>query len=95
MLKSFLARVVSICLPLLVLVPVSALSAPEVVKIGLNYPETGPYAKQGLDQRRAADLAVGEINAAGGILGRKIQLIYRDTKTNAKVAKANAAELYD
>lgn len=65
------------------------------VKIGLNYPETGPYAKQGLDQRRAAELAMEEINAAGGILGKKIQLVYRDTKSNAKIAKENAIELYD
>lgn len=70
-------------------------AAQDVVKIGLNYPETGPYAKQGLDQRRAADIAADEINAAGGILGKKVQLVYRDTKSNAKIAKANAAELYD
>ncbi|MBK5275492.1 MAG: substrate-binding protein [Desulfuromonadales bacterium] len=74
---------------------VAAVPAQEVVKIGLNYPETGPYAKQGLDQRRAADLAVEDINAAGGILGKKVQLVYRDTKSNAKIARANATELYD
>ncbi len=95
MLKSFLVRFVSMYLPLLILVPTNALAAQEVVKIGLNYPETGSYAKQGLDQKRAADLAVEEINAAGGILGKKVQLIYRDTKTNAKIAKANAIELFD
>ena len=70
-------------------------AAADVVKIGLNYPESGPYAKQGLDQRRAADIAAEEINAAGGILGRKVQLLYRDTKSNAKVAKGNAIELFD
>jgi ABC-type branched-subunit amino acid transport system substrate-binding protein len=70
-------------------------AAQDVVKIGLSYPETGPYAKQGLDQRRSADLAVEEINASGGILGKKVQLVYRDTKSNAKVAKANATELFD
>lgn len=67
----------------------------ETVKIGLNYPETGPYAKQGLDQKRAAELAAEEINAAGGILGKKIQLVYRDTKSNPKVAKENAIDLFD
>lgn len=65
-----------------------------IVKIGLNYPETGPYAKQGLDQKRAAEIAVEEINASGGILGKKVQLIMRDSKSNAKIARANAAELY-
>lgn len=69
--------------------------ASDIVKIGLNYPETGPYAKQGLDQRRAADLAAEEINAAGGIMGKKIQLVYRDTKSNPKIARENAIELYD
>ncbi|HIJ81248.1 MAG TPA: substrate-binding protein [Desulfuromonadales bacterium] len=68
---------------------------PGIVKIGLNYPETGPYAKQGLDQKRAAELAVDEINAAGGILGKKIQLVMRDTKSNPKIATANAIDLYD
>ncbi|OGR01407.1 MAG: branched-chain amino acid ABC transporter substrate-binding protein [Deltaproteobacteria bacterium RIFOXYD12_FULL_50_9] len=75
--------------------PQAVPAADDVVKIGLNYPETGPYAKQGLDQRRAADLAMEEINAAGGILGKKIELVYRDTKSNAKVAKENANELFD
>lgn len=77
------------------LVPVSVPAAQGVVKIGLSYPETGPYAKQGLDQRRAADMAAEEINAAGGILGKKVQLVYRDTKSNPKVAKGNAVELFD
>jgi branched-chain amino acid transport system substrate-binding protein len=79
----------------LLVMPGKGLAAQDVVKIGLSYPETGPYAKQGLDQRRAADLAVEEINAAGGILGNKVQLVYRDTRSNAKVARANATELFD
>ena len=73
----------------------SSFSAEEGVKIGLSYPETGPYSKQGLDQRRGADMAMEEINASGGILGKKISLVYRDTKSNAGVAKANAIELFD
>ena len=47
-------------------------AAEGVVKIGLNYPETGPYSKQGLDQRRAAEMAMEEINSAGKILGKKV-----------------------
>ena len=38
----------------------------DVVRIGLNYPETGPYSVQGLAQLRAARMAVDEINAQGG-----------------------------
>jgi ABC-type branched-subunit amino acid transport system substrate-binding protein len=65
------------------------------VVIGLNAPELGPYGKQGLDQRRAAEMAVEEINAAGGIMGKKIELVYRDPKSNPRLAKENAMELFD
>lgn len=67
----------------------------DTVKIGLNYPETGPYAKQGADQRRGAELAAAAINAGGGIMGKKVQLIYRDTKSKPDVASRNAVELFD
>lgn len=77
------------------LLPANLPAAQAVVKIGLSYPETGPYAKQGLDQRRAADMAAKEINAAGGILGKKVQLVYRDTRSDPKVARGNAVELFD
>lgn len=73
----------------------SAANDSGVVKIGLNYPETGPYAKQGLDQKRAAEIAVEEINSSGGILGKKVKLVLRDTKSNAKIARGTATELYD
>jgi len=66
-----------------------------VVKVGLNYPKTGPYSVQGLDQWRAAELAVGEINAAGGILGDKVELIWRDSKSKKTIAPANVTELID
>jgi len=46
----------------LLLLPGGVYAAQDAVKIGLSYPETGPYAKQGLDQRRAADLAVEDLD---------------------------------
>jgi len=65
------------------------------VVIGLNYPETGPYAVQGLDQVRAADLAIEEINAGGGILEKQVKLVKRDSQSKPDVAKVNVAELID
>ena len=65
------------------------------VKIGLNYPETGPYSAQGLDEWRATQIAVEEINSQGGILGKKIQIIKRDSKSNVDVSVRNATELID
>ena len=46
----------------------------ETLKIGLNYPQTGRYKDQGLQQRLGAFLAVDEINKAGGIMGRPVHL---------------------
>jgi branched-chain amino acid transport system substrate-binding protein len=72
-----------------------AVEAKDMVVIGLNAPELGPYGKEGLDQRRAAEMAVEEINAEGGILGKKIKLVQRDTKSNPRIAKENAIELFE
>ena len=65
------------------------------VKIGLNYPKTGPYSVQGLDQLRSAEMAAEEINSSGGILGKKIELVLRDSKSNASISKTNVEELID
>ncbi len=66
-----------------------------IVKIGLNYPRTGPYSVQGLDQFRAAELAKGEINAAGGILGHKIDLVWRDSQSRVDTTISNVSDLID
>lgn len=63
--------------------------AGEYIKIGLNYPETGPYSVQGLAQLRATEMGVKEINGSGGILGKKIQVVRRDSKSDALLSKKN------
>jgi ABC-type branched-subunit amino acid transport system substrate-binding protein len=70
-------------------------AAADTVKIGLNYPKTGPYSVQGLDQLRAAELAMEEINAGGGIMGKKIALVTRDSMSKKDVTKKNVTELID
>lgn len=77
------------------LITFSVTFADEVVKIGLNYPKTGPYSVQGLDQWRATLLAVEEINAAGGILGKKIQIVWRDSQSKVDVTEKNVTELIE
>ncbi|MBF0459830.1 MAG: substrate-binding protein [Magnetococcales bacterium] len=81
-----------VCLLWLV-VPRVVLSEEEVVKVGLNYPKTGPYSNEGADQWNAARLAVEEINAGGGILGKKVEMIWRDSQSKPDVAVQNAREL--
>jgi branched-chain amino acid transport system substrate-binding protein len=71
------------------------LASQDTIKIALNYPETGPYRKEGKDQWKAAFLAKHEINAAGGILGKQIELITYDTKSSPVIAAANATRAID
>jgi branched-chain amino acid transport system substrate-binding protein len=73
----------------------TAMASQDTIKIALNYPETGPYRKEGKDQWKAAYLAKNEINAAGGILNKQIELITYDTKSSAPLAANNAAQAID
>lgn len=88
-----LKKVMAAGIALLLLSGAGAWAAP--VRIGLNYPETGPYAVQGEAQLQAARMAVEEINEAGGISGRPIELIIRDTMSKADVSAKNVAEMID
>ena len=65
------------------------------VTIALNYPDTGPYFKQGKQQWRAAYLAKKQINAQGGILNKKIELVTYDTKSSTDIATKNAIHAID
>src|SRR6476660_4356897 len=56
---------------------------------------SGAGATAGTNFRNGVDLAVKEINAAGGILGRKIEVETFDTQTNPGVAKALAQKAVD
>jgi len=68
-------------------------SANDHINIGLNYPKTGPYSVQGLDQLRAAKLAVSEINNSGGIMGKQIRLIVRDSASSPEQTRKNIIEM--
>jgi ABC-type branched-subunit amino acid transport system substrate-binding protein len=96
MIKRKRAKTVKSALVLLtILLVFSTAASAAVVKIGLNYPKTGPYSVQGLAQLRATEMAVEEINQTGGILGRKIELVIRDSKSKAPLAKKNVEDLID
>lgn len=61
----------------------------DIVRISLNYPQTGPYAKEGKDQWYAAEIARKEINDRGGILGKKVVYRWTDSASNPRKTKAN------
>ncbi len=83
-----------ITLALSLLLPLTALAG-DTVKLGFNYPRTGAYFAEGLDQLRAAQLALEEVNASGGILGKKAELVIRDTRNDVPTTRKNALELIE
>ena len=56
--------------------------AADPIKIGLSGPFTGGSSPMGVSMRDGVKLAAAEINAKGGILGRKIDLIERDDQAD-------------
>ena len=49
------------------------------IKIGAISPFSGPYALYGVEVSRGFELAVDRVNAAGGLLGRKVELVRGDS----------------
>src|SRR5580704_14274593 len=63
----------------------------EPIKVGVDNPLTGVYTALGKNEQVGMELAVEQINAKGGILGRQVQLIFEDStsdKTDIAVQKA-------
>ena len=63
------------------------------IKIGFPIPLSGPTAVYGKPILAGAQMAVAEINAGGGVLGRKLELLSRDSKANADEAVRLSREL--
>ncbi len=70
-----------------------AIAAKEPIRMGYLPALTGPSSSTGIGINRGVQLAVEEINAAGGIDGRPIELITRDTQSDPTKAVNGAAEL--
>ena len=69
--------------------------AADPITLGLNYPRTGSYKEEGLAQMRGALLAIDEINAKGGVLGRPLRLSSRNSASRPEKAVANVDKLAD
>ena len=94
-----------LCRPLVfrraVLIGLAALSAAfalpaaaqEIVKLGLVAAMSGQSAKSGEAIVRGLSLAVDEVNASGGVLGKKIELLVRDDESNPAKGVVAAREL--
>jgi branched-chain amino acid transport system substrate-binding protein len=70
--------------------------ADDTVKIGLDNPLTGTFAALGKNELIGAQLALDQINAKNGILGRKVELLVEDsTSGDTATAVAKADKLID
>ena len=72
--------------------PVSQ-AAEKPIRIGVLFPLTGPLAPAGQNAKKGIELAQEKINGAGGIMGRKVVLIFEDDKAEPPVAAERAKKL--
>jgi len=71
---------ISLVLFAVALMPLDNASAKETIDIGFTVATTGHAARVGLKALNGATVALNEINAAGGILGKKLKLVLEDHK---------------
>ena len=79
-------------LTVVLLVPLAA-EAQKPIKVGMPMPLSGPPALFGDPAAKGAQMFVEELNTKGGVLGRKIELLVRDSKADANEAVRVAREL--
>ncbi|HZP36525.1 MAG TPA: ABC transporter substrate-binding protein [Methylomirabilota bacterium] len=81
----------------------AALSFPAVLRaqskdplrIGCPLPLTGPFAALAADMQRGAQLAEAELNAKGGVMGRKVEVLFRDDQLKPAVGAQRTKELIE
>jgi branched-chain amino acid transport system substrate-binding protein len=70
--------------------------APKEVEIAMLVPLSGPWARQGILEKMGAELAIEDVNSAGGIKalgGAKLKLLELDTQDSAEKAKDAAQRM--
>ena len=100
MTKSITRRVWLLSLALLIFLMLPAASwgaqqKPESIRVGALLPFSGGVELYGNQAKLGLDLAAKEINAAGGILGRPVELIYQDDGSRPETASIGVKKLVD
>jgi branched-chain amino acid transport system substrate-binding protein len=67
----------------------------DTVTFGIPLPLTGSKAKFGEIEKRSYEIAMEEINAAGGIKGKKVVLVFEDSQGKPEVSRAIVEKLID
>src|SRR6266436_9150167 len=73
----------------------AALAQPAPVKIGMSMPQTGSLGAGGKAALLALQMWVDDVNAKGGLLGRKIEFIVYDDQTNPALTPGIYTKLLD
>lgn len=81
--KRLFALALAVCFVLASLAPAGETGP---IKIGIFQPLTGPASLMGTDGRDGAAMAVKQINAAGGVMGRQLELLSYDDQSSPEVA---------
>ncbi len=89
--KKFL--IVFSCILFLMGAMLGSASAADTIKVGIVLPLTGKLAKFGEIENKSFLMAVDEINAAGGVNGKKIELIIEDTTGKPDVGRSAIEKL--
>src|SRR6476660_9543250 len=64
-------------------------------RVGLITDQTGALSFMGIANANVAQMVIDDINAAGGLLGRPVELFIEDSATDDEVAEARAAKLVE
>ncbi len=65
----------------------------DTIKIGLMGPMTGPWASEGQEMKQVLDLLAGDLNAKGGLLGKKVEVVSEDDAGDPRTAALAAQRL--
>jgi branched-chain amino acid transport system substrate-binding protein len=79
-------KVVVLCMAMLFVLSITVNGAPSTIKIGFYGPLTGPTAQSGIASKNGAIVAINFVNKAGGVNGKKIELIDYDDKSSPEQA---------
>lgn len=90
--KSFGQTILATALGLALTIPAMAMAA-DTIKLGVAGAHSGDLASYGLPSVKAAELVVAEINAKGGINGKKVELLVEDDVCKPEVATNTATKL--
>src|SRR5919206_1845241 len=67
--------------------------AEDTTKIGLMAPITGSWASEGQEMKKNVELLAAEVNAKGGLLGKKVEIVVEDDGGDPRTASLAAQRL--